>query len=104
MHEHIIQSFVEQFQKNSWTRKNLIKELFQNRELQELYQSEIRRATIVGHITNQVLARIGDIDMCKILAIGDIAYFDELDTEWKSIITSSFSGTDVTKLQGYDLS
>lgn len=104
MHEHIIQPLVQQFQKNSWTRKNLIKELFQNTELQELYPNEIRRATIVGHITNQVLARIGDIDMCKILAIGDIAYFDELDTEWKAIVACSLSGTDVTKLQGYDLS
>jgi aspartate/methionine/tyrosine aminotransferase len=104
MHENIVSSLVELFQQNSWTRKELIGELFQNTELKEAYQSEIRRATIVGHIANQVLQAVWDAESCKVLAIGDIAYFDELDNEWQSLVTSSISQTQTQKLSGYDLS
>lgn len=104
MHQNIIQHFTEQFQKNSWDREDLLLELFENAELKNIYQNEIRRATVVGNIANEVLKRVGNNDFCKILAIGDIKYFDELATEWQALVQSSLKDIDIIKLQGYDLS
>ncbi|MDD2916865.1 MAG: hypothetical protein PHH70_03405, partial [Candidatus Gracilibacteria bacterium] len=103
MHESIIQNFTEQFIAKNWTRKDLLMALFENAELRDIYQNEIRRATVVGNIANEVLKRVGDTDFCKILAIGDIKYFDGLATEWQELVRSSLDSTNTAKLQGYDL-
>ena len=55
MHKELIQAYTQLFQKHSWNRKDLITELFQNTELKDTYPNEIRRATIVGKIANEVL-------------------------------------------------
>ena len=86
MHEPIISTLTEQFQKNSWTRKDIIQELFLNDEIKTFYPNEIRRATIVGKLANEVLTQVGGNELCKILAIGDIKYFDEMESEWQDIV------------------
>lgn len=99
MHESIVDVYVEEYIKNSWTRKDLLRELFSYGELKNMYQNEIRRATVVGHITNEVLLRVGSTDFCKIFAIGDIAYFDNLAHEWETLISSSLSNISPANLQ-----
>lgn len=103
MHESIIQNLTEQSKQHNWSRKDLLMALFDNWELKNIYQNEIRRATIIWHIANEVLTRTGNTDLCKILAIGDIQYFDELSTEWQCLIQSSLSQIHTQKLQWYDL-
>ena len=83
MHKSIIQNFTLKFAENNWSRKNLLMALFENKELKDMYPNEIRRATIIGHIANEVLILNDKNDLCKILAIGDIAYFDDLKVQWQ---------------------
>ncbi len=86
MHKQIISTLAEQFKANSWTRKDLIQELFSNNEIKASYPNEIRRATIVGKLANEVLTQVGVNELCKILAIGDIKYFDKMESEWQDIV------------------
>ena len=69
MHETLVQTFVGQFKQHNWSRKDLLMALFDDRELKDIYQNEIRRATIIGRIANEVLTLTGNTDLCKILAI-----------------------------------
>jgi len=103
MHETIIQNFANQFKQHNWSRKDLLMALFENKELKDMYPNEIRRATIIGHIANEVLILNDKNDLCKILAIGDIAYFDDLKVQWQWLVSSSTRNIVPSKLQGYDL-
>ena len=49
------------------------------------------------------MVRTWSNDLCKILAIGDIKYFDDLEIEWQELIHKSLSEISIWKLQGYDL-
>ncbi|MBP9779057.1 aminotransferase class I/II-fold pyridoxal phosphate-dependent enzyme [Candidatus Gracilibacteria bacterium] len=104
MHTTLIDTLSEKYLKNSWSKKELLMELFSNQELKDSIPNEIRRSTIIGNIANQILVNIGQDDLCKILAIGDIRYFDELHQKWKDLVKESLSQTDISKLEGYDLS
>jgi aspartate/methionine/tyrosine aminotransferase len=103
MHTTIINTLTEKYLWDWWNRKTLLVELFSNQELKENIPNEIRRATIIGQIANEVLRSAWNTDLCKILAIGDIEYFGELDTEWKNIVKRSLDKIDIKDLIGYDL-
>lgn len=104
MHKLIIKNLTEQYLKNSWGQQELLVELFSNQELKNIYQNEIRRATIVGNIANEVLLNTWSTELCKILAIGDIKYFDGFYRKWEDLVQASLSHIDISKLQWYDLS
>lgn len=95
MHDHIIQELVERFSGTSPTRKDILRELFQNQELREKFVNEIRRSTVIGQLTNETLQKLGNTDFCKILAIGDVAYFGELKEIWENLVNKALQKIDV---------
>lgn len=104
MYTTLTDTLSEKYLKNSWSKKELLMELFVNQELKDSIPNEIRRSTIIGNLANQILMHIWHTDLCKILAIGDIQYFDELYQKWEDLVKKSLSQTDISKLEWYDLS
>ncbi len=104
MHKLIIKNLTEKYLKNIWGQQELLVELFSNQELKNIYQNEIRRVAIIWNIANEVLLDTWSNDLCKILAIGDIKYFDEFYQKWEDLLQSSLSHIDISRLQWYDLS
>ncbi|EKD44566.1 MAG: hypothetical protein ACD_71C00097G0002 [uncultured bacterium (gcode 4)] len=103
MHDHIIQELVERFSGTSITRKDILRELFQNQELRDKFVNEIRRSTVIGQLTNETLQQLGNTDSCKILAIGDVVYFGELKENWGKFMSDALKNIDVWNLSGYDM-
>lgn len=104
MYEKIIQEISDKFSNETINRKGILKELFQNNELKQKFVNEIRRSTIIGQITNEILQKFEQNNLCKILAIWDVAYFWELKNNWEDLIQISLKNIDVQNLSGYDLS
>lgn len=103
MHDHIIRELVEKFSGTSITRKDVLRGLFQNEELKQKFVNEIRRSTVIGQLTNEILQQLGNTDSCKILAIGDVAYFGELKEIWANLVSEAIQKIDVQNLSGYDM-
>lgn len=103
MFEHIIKNLTEEAINKNLSRKDIINRLFQNEELKNKYINEIRRSTVIGQITNEILKKIWNEDLCKILAIGDIQFFWDLEIKWQQMAKRSLNTLDVSKISGYDL-
>lgn len=103
MHDHIIRELIEKFSGTSITRKDVLRELFQNEELKQKFVNEIRRSTVIGQLANEILQQLGNTDSCKILAIGDVAYFWELKEIWANLVSEALQKIDVQNLSGYDM-
>lgn len=103
MHQNITQELFSKFSKETVNRKDILRELFQNEELKQKFVNEIRRSTIVGQLANEVLQKLESEDLCKILAIGDVAYFGELKEVWANLVSESLQKIDVQNLSGYDM-
>ena len=103
MHESLIAELSEKFTTHNWNKKDLLKVLFANEDIKNMYPNEIRRSTIIWQLANTILSQVGNHDSCQVFAIGDIAYFDNLAESWKHLIESSLRSIDTSHLIGYDL-
>ncbi len=103
MFKKIINELSEKFIEQKMSRNDLLIELFNNQELRHKY-NEIRRSTIIWQIANEIFKISWTNYSCKVMAIGDIKYFWEIEKNWEDIVKNSLSSINVSNLSWYDLS
>lgn len=103
MFESVINQIFEKYNWKDFSRKQIINDLFQNDFLKQKFVNEIRRATTVWILSNEIFKRLWIQDECKIMAIWDIQYFSDIKEKWLVLVKKSLNEIDSSKLFMYDM-
>lgn len=102
MSEKIIQRYVQKYSSQT-SGEAILRDLFWDEELQSLYASPIRRATIAWQLANHIFEILWNPNRVSIYAIGDIAYFGSIQKLWENLVKNALQSIDPNSLIGYDL-
>lgn len=103
MFEDVIKKVLEKNKWKDFSRQQIINDLFDDDFLKQKFVNEIRRATTVWVLANEIFKRLWIKDECKIMAIWDMKYFADTKKKWQSLVKKSLNEIDSSKLFSYDM-